>query len=77
MAHFRERIGKDGKVTYQANIRRRGAAHKGRSFDTIEEAKRSAASANRYAHMITERKRTVLALAMKPSIAPEIKEETG
>lgn len=32
---------------------------------------RSAASANRYAHMITERKRTVLAMAMQPSIAPE------
>jgi integrase len=38
---------------------------------------RSAASANRYAHMITERKRTVLAMAMQPSIAPEQKKETG
>jgi len=38
---------------------------------------RSAASANRYAHMITERKRTVLAMAMQPSIAPDEQEKTG
>ena len=32
---------------------------------------RSAAAANRYAHMIIERKRAVLDLALQPSIAPE------
>lgn len=51
----------------------------GGSLKDVQEVlgQRSAASANRYAHMITERKRAVLKMAMQPSIAPEPKEDVG
>ncbi|MCC6534580.1 MAG: site-specific integrase [Burkholderiales bacterium] len=51
----------------------------GGSLKDVQEVlgQRSVASANRYAHMLTERKRAVLAMALKPSIAPEQGKKIG